>query len=95
MDVHAFSHITGGGILGNTMRVVPEGLSLNVDWNSWELPPIFELIKTAGNISDEEMRVAFNIGVGMIAIVDKNDLEKIKSIAKEMNEECFVMGKVE
>lgn len=95
MDVHAFSHITGGGILGNTMRVVPEGLSLNVDWNSWELPPIFELIKTAGNISDDEMRVAFNIGVGMIAIVDKNDLEKIKSIAKEMNEECFVMGKVE
>jgi phosphoribosylformylglycinamidine cyclo-ligase len=95
MDVHAFSHITGGGITGNTMRVVPKGLSLNIDWAAWELPPIFKLIKTTGNISDEEMRKAFNIGVGMIAIVDKNDVEQLKSIASEMNEECFVMGRVE
>ena len=95
MDVHAFSHITGGGILGNTMRVVPEGLSLNIDWNAWKLPRIFELIKTTGNISDEEMRVAFNIGVGMIAIVGKDDVGKLKSIVSELNEECFVMGRVE
>jgi len=94
IDVHAFSHITGGGILGNTMRVVPKGLSLEVDWNAWEMPPIFKLIKETGNISDEEMRKAFNIGIGMIAIVEKNDIGKIKSIAEELNEECFVIGKV-
>jgi phosphoribosylformylglycinamidine cyclo-ligase len=95
MDVHAFSHITGGGITGNTMRVVPKGLSLNIDWGAWELPPIFKLIQTTGNISDEEMRIAFNIGVGMIAIVDKDDVNKLKAIANELNEDCFVMGKVE
>ncbi|MBU0475742.1 MAG: phosphoribosylformylglycinamidine cyclo-ligase [Bacteroidetes bacterium] len=95
MDVHAFSHITGGGIMGNTMRVVPEGLSLNIDWNSWKLPKIFELIKTTGNISDEEMRKAFNIGIGLIAIIDKNDLEKLKSIAEDIKEECFIIGNVE
>ncbi len=95
MDVHAFSHITGGGITGNTMRVVPDGLSLNIDWNAWELPPIFKLIQNTGKISDDEMRVAFNIGVGMIAIVDKEDVEKLKSIANELNEKCFVMGRVE
>ncbi len=95
INVHAFSHITGGGIEGNTMRVVPEGLSLNIDWDSWELPPIFKLIKATGNISDEEMRKAFNVGVGMIAIVGKDDVETVKSIATELNEKCFVMGRVE
>ncbi len=95
INVHAFSHITGGGITGNTMRVVPEGLSLNIDWNSWELPAIFKLIQTTGNISDEEMRKAFNVGVGMIAIVNKDDVEAVKLIATELNEECFVMGNVE
>jgi len=95
MDVHAFSHITGGGILGNTMRVVPNGLSLNVDWNAWKLPPIFELIRTIGNISDEEMRKAFNIGIGLIAIVDKNDVELLKSIANEINEKYYIIGNVE
>jgi phosphoribosylformylglycinamidine cyclo-ligase len=95
MDIHAFSHITGGGILGNTMRVVPNGLSLNVDWNAWKLPPIFELIRTTGNISDEEMRKAFNIGIGLIAIVDKNDVEMLKSIADEINEKYFIIGNVE
>ena len=95
INVHAFSHITGGGITGNTMRVVPEGLSLNIDWNSWELPAIFKLIQTTGNISDEEMRKAFNVGVGMIAIVNKDDVEAVKLIATELNEECFVMGNIE
>jgi phosphoribosylformylglycinamidine cyclo-ligase len=95
IDIHAFSHITGGGILGNTMRVVPNGLSLNVDWNAWKLPPIFELIRTTGNISDEEMRKAFNIGIGLIAIVDKNDVELLKSIADEINEKYFIIGNVE
>ncbi len=95
INVHAFSHITGGGIEGNTMRVVPKGLSLNIDWGSWELPPIFKLIKATGNISDEEMRKAFNVGVGMIAIVGKDDVEAVKLIATELNEKCFVMGRVE
>ena len=95
IDVHVFSHITGGGIEGNTMRVVPEGLNLNIDWTAWKLPAIFKLIQTTGNISDEEMRKAFNVGVGMIAIVSKDDVEAVKLIATEMKEECFVMGKVE
>lgn len=94
-DVHAFSHITGGGIMGNTMRVVPKGLSLNIDWDAWKLPPIFELIQSTGNISNEEMRKAFNVGVGMIAIVSKDNVEKVKSVAADMNEDCFVMGRVE
>jgi phosphoribosylformylglycinamidine cyclo-ligase len=94
MYVKAFSHITGGGIEGNTSRVVPEELKLKVDWNSWEIPPIFQLIKDTGKISDEEMRLAFNLGIGLIAIVDKNDYDKCDKIASGVNEDTFVIGEI-
>ncbi|MEN8193873.1 MAG: phosphoribosylformylglycinamidine cyclo-ligase [Bacteroidota bacterium] len=94
IDVKAFSHITGGGILGNTMRVVPEKMQLNIDWNSWELPKIFELIQKTGNISDEEMRKAFNLGIGLIAIVDKENVDPVLSVANELNETAYIIGKI-
>lgn len=92
--IKAFSHITGGGIIGNTKRVVPKGLTLKVDWKAWELPPVFKLIQAAGNITDDEMRDVFNIGIGLVAIVDKNDVDKAMSIALKANEPAIVMGEV-
>jgi phosphoribosylformylglycinamidine cyclo-ligase len=94
LTIKAFSHITGGGIIGNTKRVVPRGLSLKVDWNAWELPPIFKLIQAAGSIAAEEMRDVFNIGIGLIAIVDKNDVDKAMSLAAAANEPAIVIGEV-
>jgi len=94
IEVKAFSHITGGGIMGNTMRVVPKGLELDIDWNAWELPEIFKLIQSTGKISDEEMRKAFNLGIGLIAIIDNNDVEEVESIAKELGEALFTLGKI-
>ncbi len=94
INVKAFSHITGGGILGNTMRVVPDGLGLDINWKAWEMPEIFKLIQNTGNISDEEMRKAFNLGVGLIAIADENDVDSIAAIADELGESSFVLGKV-
>ena len=94
IEVKAFSHITGGGIEGNTSRVIPEGFGLRIDWDSWEVPPIFRLIKEAGKISDPEMRKAFNMGVGLIAIIDKNDFESCKNIAGGLNEDIFVIGEI-
>jgi phosphoribosylformylglycinamidine cyclo-ligase len=94
VEVKAFSHITGGGIEGNTSRVVPDELNIKVDWNSWEIPPVFRLIKDAGKVSDEEMRMAFNLGVGLIAIVDKNEFEKCKTIASGVDEDAFVIGEI-
>jgi phosphoribosylformylglycinamidine cyclo-ligase len=94
VTIKAFSHITGGGIIGNTKRVVPKGLSLKVDWNAWEIPPIFKLIQGTGNIAPEEMRDVFNIGIGLIAIVDKNDADKVISIAAKANEPAIVIGEV-
>jgi phosphoribosylformylglycinamidine cyclo-ligase len=92
--VKGFSHITGGGIIGNTNRILPKGLELKIDWNSWNWLPIFELIKKTGNISDEEMRLVFNLGIGLIAVVDKNDADHVKRIADSLNEKSFVIGEV-
>jgi phosphoribosylformylglycinamidine cyclo-ligase len=71
------SHITGGGIVGNTKRIVPDDLNLNIDWSAWEVPPIFKLIQTVGNVSDEEMRAAFNLGIGMILVADKSNANAV------------------
>ena len=95
IQVKAFSHITGGGIIGNTKRVVPKKYKINIDWNSWEMLPIFKLIQQTGNISDEEMRKVFNLGIGLIAIVDKKDVDKTITVSKKISEEGIVIGKIE
>ena len=94
IDVKAFSHITGGGIVGNTKRVVASNYKILIDWSSWEVPEIFNLIQKTGVIENEEMRKVFNMGIGLIAIVDENDLSKLKSISRILNEEMFVIGKI-
>jgi phosphoribosylformylglycinamidine cyclo-ligase len=63
----AFAHVTGGGILGNLGRVVPEGLHAELDWGSWERPPVFEWL--ARYIEEEELRRVFNLGIGWCAVV--------------------------
>ena len=68
-DVHALSHITGGGWEGNVPRTLPAGLGVEVDTGSWPVPAIFSLIQSRGDIADEEMVRTFNIGIGMTAVV--------------------------
>lgn len=62
------AHITGGGIEGNTRRVLPKGRILNVDWSAWERPQIFRLIQKTGQVPEDDMRRTFNLGVGMVLI---------------------------
>lgn len=92
--VHAFSHITGGGIIGNTNRVIPKGLHLNINWNAWETPAIFRLIQSTGNIADEEMRLVFNMGIGLIAVVDKIDAPSVLEISDKFGEKGIIIGEV-
>lgn len=94
IEIKAFSHITGGGILGNTKRVVPDNLTLDIDWKSWQVPPLFKLIQETGNISDEEMRKAFNMGIGLIAIVNQKDETKLVELAKSLEENTIKLGKL-
>jgi phosphoribosylformylglycinamidine cyclo-ligase len=64
---HAFAHVTGGGIEGNLRRVVPDGLAVVVDWDSWERPPVFEWL--ARHVDEDELRRVFNLGIGYCAVV--------------------------
>lgn len=92
--VNGFSHITGGGIMGNTKRIVPDGLSISVDWEAWERPAIFTHIQELGNVPEEDMRATFNLGVGLIAVVSPDAVEGIKQVASEMDEEIIEMGEI-
>jgi phosphoribosylformylglycinamidine cyclo-ligase len=70
------AHITGGGILGNLPRCLPEGLGARLNKASWEVPMIFERIRERGRISDDEMYGTFNMGLGMILVVDRDHIPK-------------------
>ncbi|MCC7430290.1 phosphoribosylformylglycinamidine cyclo-ligase [bacterium] len=92
--INGLSHITGGGIVGNTKRILREGKTLEIDWQSWEVPAIFKLIQKLGNVSDEEMRKAFNLGVGLIVVVSEKNVDKLLTEFKKLGEKPFVVGKV-
>ena len=64
---HAFAHVTGGGILGNVSRVLPDGLRAEIDWNAWERPPVYEWL--AGHVAEDELRRVFNLGIGFCAVL--------------------------
>jgi phosphoribosylformylglycinamidine cyclo-ligase len=66
-DVRGLAHVTGGGILGNVQRVLPEGLRVEIDWSSWERPPVFHWL--ARHVEEEELRRVFNLGIGFCAVV--------------------------
>jgi phosphoribosylformylglycinamidine cyclo-ligase len=83
--LNGISHITGGGIVGNTSRIIPEGLAMNIDWKSWKELPVFSLIRKFGNIEESEMRHVFNLGIGMILIVDKLKADEVLGELKPEN----------
>jgi phosphoribosylformylglycinamidine cyclo-ligase len=67
-DVKALAHVTGGGILGNLTRVLPEGVGVELDWDSWERPPVYAWLDEQG-VDEDEQRQVFNCGIGMCAVV--------------------------
>jgi phosphoribosylformylglycinamidine cyclo-ligase len=89
--VKALAHITGGGFVENLPRVLPENLSAVIHLNSWQVPPLWPLIQQNGNISTEEMYRVFNMGIGMVAIVDKSIAADFQS---SISEPTFVIGEL-
>jgi phosphoribosylformylglycinamidine cyclo-ligase len=94
MEIKGLSHITGGGIIGNTKRIIPAGLSLNISWDNWEIPLIFRIIQEAGKISNDEMRKVFNLGIGLIAVINKNNKNEIIKLSAQVNETPVFIGEV-
>ena len=92
--VHGMSHITGGGIIGNTMRILPKGVRLKIDWLSWQRPFIFDFIQAAGTVPERDMVRTFNLGIGLVVIVSKKNADRTIRILKSKKEKCFVIGEV-
>lgn len=91
--IHGMAHITGGGMYGNIIRVIPKGLDIDIDFTSWKRPKIFDLLQSAG-IDEEEMRRVFNLGIGYVFIIDGNDLAELTEALAETNEKPIVIGRV-
>ncbi|NUN70459.1 MAG: phosphoribosylformylglycinamidine cyclo-ligase [Bacteroidetes bacterium] len=92
--VQGMSHITGGGIIGNTMRIVPKGLSLKIDWFAWQRPFLYDLIQSVGRVPEYDMTRTFNLGIGLVFIVRKKDAHTALTLLKKQKEEPVVMGEV-
>jgi phosphoribosylformylglycinamidine cyclo-ligase len=82
--VKGLAHITGGGLVENTLRILPEGLSPHFDWGSWHIPPIFKLIEDTGSVPQEDMRHTFNLGIGLVVIVNSNQVPTILNTVKKI-----------
>ncbi len=93
-ELKGMSHITGGGLMGNTMRIVPDGLTLSVDWTAWPEPLIFDLIRKGGDVPEEDMRRTFNLGLGLVMIVAKERVEHMMSYLKSRQENAYIIGSV-
>ena len=91
-DVRGLVHVTGGGIPGNAKRVMPEGLQIDVDYTSWKRPALFQLIQSLGNVPEDDMRSALNLGVGLIAVLPSNEVDGV--LAACADEHPFVIGSV-
>lgn len=91
---HAFVHVTGGGIPGNTPRVLPEGAGFEVDYSAWERPPLFRLIQELGSVPEDDMRRTFNLGIGLIAIVGEDEAGAAMQLLEAAGEAPVVIGAV-
>lgn len=92
--INSISHITGGGIIGNTKRVVPKDLKVNIDWSSWKIPLIFDLIQKNGNVPESDMRKTFNLGIGLVFIVNKKIATEFMNYLKSKKEIPVLIGNI-
>jgi phosphoribosylformylglycinamidine cyclo-ligase len=93
--VHGLAHITGGGIAGNLVRILPHDCMATVDPGTWELPPLFSTLQQAGQISTQEMRDVFNLGVGLVAVLPPDSLSAVEAAAAADGVTTWVMGEIQ
>jgi phosphoribosylformylglycinamidine cyclo-ligase len=93
--VHAIAHITGGGLIDNPPRVLPEGLQIRLTRGSWPVPPVFTWLQKTGSVPDAEMDRVFNMGIGMVLVVADYYAEAVaRNLARETGIPAFLIGEV-
>jgi phosphoribosylformylglycinamidine cyclo-ligase len=94
MPVKGMAHITGGGITENVPRVLPEGLTAEVQASGWTLPPLFQWLKAQGNIADAEMYKTFNCGIGMVVVLSPENVAKATELLSKAGETVYQIGRI-
>ena len=94
VTVKSISHITGGGFYENIPRSLPKNLAAKIERNAVQILPIFDLIKRTGDIPERDMFNTFNMGVGMIVSVDKNDADKAVAALNAAGEQAYILGEL-
>ena len=94
VEIKGMAHITGGGFIENIPRVLPEGVNVDVEMDSWPVLPIFKLMQRLGNISHTDMFTTFNMGIGMVLVVAAEDAARVVAVAAELGEPIYQIGKV-
>ncbi|MDB4988815.1 MAG: Phosphoribosylformylglycinamidine cyclo-ligase [Myxococcaceae bacterium] len=91
--IHSLCHVTGGGLPENLPRVLPAGVALELDLDSWSRPPIFDVIQRLGEVSDKEMYRTFNMGLGLVLTVPESDVEAVTSAFEGAGERVQRVGR--
>lgn len=94
-DIHAMAHITGGGLLENIPRVLPDDLQANIDQSSWQLPDVFQWLQDNGNVELREMYRTFNCGIGMVLVVAAEDADAITESIIKNGDNAWRLGTIE
>lgn len=92
--IHAFTHVTGGGLAANLARVLPTGVTATVERNTWSLPPIFTVVSTLGNVPLADLERTLNLGVGMVAVVDPSIADSVVAHLKNRGVPSWIVGSV-
>ena len=93
-QVRTFCHVTGGGLAGNLERVVPPGLTAEIDRGTWTPAPVFTMIAQRGRVERTEMEKTFNLGVGMVAVVAPEDTDRALAVLTARHLNCWTLGVV-
>ena len=94
VDIHGMAHITGGGLYDNVPRVLPKSVDAQFDRSTWEVPEIYKFIEEQGGVDHEEMFRVFNMGIGFVLMVSKDEAEATMEILKANNQDAIVIGEV-
>ena len=95
LTVKGMAHITGGGLLENIPRVLPENVVAVLDASSWRTPPLFDWLREQGNVAQQEMYRTFNCGIGMIVVVNKNDAAAVLNQLEAAGETAWIIGTIQ
>lgn len=94
LPIRGLAHITGGGIVNNTLRIIPRSCGLRLRRGSWEIPPIFGFLQEAGGVTDQEMMRVFNNGIGLVAVVPETAVQDVLARLSATKEKAFVIGEI-